>query len=144
MNQQPSTRRVFLRYALFQIPGQVMVLFGIAFAVERGWLGWPWGAGLFAFWVLKDFALFPWLRSAYEPTDHDPRAALRGGKGRARDALDPTGYVEIAGELWRAERAPGAPPIAAGEGVSVLEVRGLTLLVTGVSNDAELGGEEPP
>jgi len=129
MDEPISTRRVLLRYALFQIPGQFMVLVGVVFAVDRGWFAWGWGAALFVFWVIKDFALFPWLRSAYEPTDHDPRATLRAGVGRTREPLDPQGYVEIAGELWRAERAPGSPRIAAGERVHVLEVRGLTLIV---------------
>ncbi len=130
-----STGRVFFRYALLQLPGQVLVFAGVVFAVRRGWLGWGWGAAGIAFWVAKDLALFPWLRSAYEPGDHDPSSALRGRLGRARDALEPEGYVALGGELWRAERATDSPPVASGDPIRVRDIHGLKLIVERVSHE---------
>jgi len=53
--------------------------------------------------------------------------ALIGQLGVAREALTPSGQVQVQGELWRAV-ARGAP-VAAGARVRVVDVQGLTLTV---------------
>jgi len=58
-------------------------------------------------------------------------AAMVGGTGVARSALDPAGDVLVQGELWRAVADDG--PIAVGETVRVTAVDGLTLKVVKAS-----------
>ncbi len=55
--------------------------------------------------------------------------ALVGRVGESRSALDPSGMVHVAGELWTASIEPGAEPIQAGERVEVVKVDGLKLVV---------------
>ncbi|MEX2031180.1 MAG: nodulation protein NfeD [Anaerolineales bacterium] len=55
--------------------------------------------------------------------------ALVGRTGEARTALSPSGMVQVAGELWSAELAPEAAPVAAGELVEVVAMDGLRLRV---------------
>jgi membrane-bound serine protease (ClpP class) len=63
---------------------------------------------------------------------------MRGAIGVVREPLDPTGYVFVNGELWRAHSSGGT--ILIGDFVRVIEVDGLTLLVTpevGEAHDPE-------
>jgi membrane protein implicated in regulation of membrane protease activity len=124
------TWRVAVRYAAFQVPGLVLV--AVVMLVVRevfalpAWTVWAAVAG----WAALDVALFPFLRIAYEEGPaRGGAAALVGARGLARDRLEPSGYVRIGAELWRAELVPGSAPVAAGQEVRVREVRGLTLLV---------------
>jgi membrane protein implicated in regulation of membrane protease activity len=127
--ERPLRSSTFVRYVVLEAPGWVLAAcfawllvnqFGVAVWVAA--LGW-------ALWVVKDFALYPWLRDAYEAGDPDATAPLIGRTGRARERIDPSGYVRIGAELWRAELAPGSAAIEAGAPVRVREVRGLTLVV---------------
>ncbi|HET7011484.1 MAG TPA: nodulation protein NfeD [Anaerolineales bacterium] len=56
-------------------------------------------------------------------------AALVGRVGEVREALDPVGQVQVAGELWSAEVEEGAGPVPVGERVVVSSVDGLRLRV---------------
>jgi membrane protein implicated in regulation of membrane protease activity len=111
------------------IPGAVLFL--LVLLLLRHWLhysGWiVWG--LLALWLMKDAALFPFVRTAFLPHREEESNPLVGGLGIARERLDPGGYILIRGELWRAEIPPGAPPVQMGEPVRVLRVQGLTLQV---------------
>ncbi len=53
--------------------------------------------------------------------------ALIGSLGVAIEDLDPEGYVEVEGELWRARALD--PPITRGSRVRVVSLSGLTLIV---------------
>jgi membrane protein implicated in regulation of membrane protease activity len=123
------THWTFARYVALEAPGWVIaagVLWWLAaHAVVAPWIG----ALLWAGFVLKDFALYPWLRDAYALGDPDAAAPLVGRTGLARERLDPSGYVRVGAELWRAELAPGAAAIEPGGRVRVRAVRGLTLIV---------------
>jgi membrane-bound serine protease (ClpP class) len=55
--------------------------------------------------------------------------ALVGRVGESRSALDPSGIVHVAGELWTASIELGAEPIRTGERVEVVKVDGLKLVV---------------
>jgi membrane-bound serine protease (ClpP class) len=55
--------------------------------------------------------------------------ALIGRGGEARGELNPTGMVQVAGELWSAEAESGSAPIAAGARIEVTGVDGLRLRV---------------
>jgi membrane protein implicated in regulation of membrane protease activity len=120
--------RTALRYVAMQIPGWLVVG---AMAWGLWWhelVGGPTAGVLVGVWVLKDLALYPYLRRAYEPS-RSPADALVGREATVSTALTPEGWVRIGPELWRARLPREAPPAAAGETVVVAAVEGLTLLV---------------
>ena len=126
---------VFARYCVLQIP-DLVVVGGVLFALTR-WtqLSEREATLLFGLWLLKDLALYPVLRIAYEKAGTGGAQALVGALGTAQDPLDPDGWVRIGAELWRARLVPGdattpPPSVPAGEVVRVVAVRGLTLEVT--------------
>jgi membrane protein implicated in regulation of membrane protease activity len=115
---------------LFQLPGWALVGLLLAGLSALGVLGTGTAATVFVLWGSKDLLLYPLLRRAYEPGPVSPAARLVDREALARHGLERRGYVELHGELWRAELAPGEPPVPPGERVRVRDVRGLTLLVT--------------
>jgi membrane protein implicated in regulation of membrane protease activity len=124
-----------LRYWLFQLPGALVVT-GLLVLLVHWWdLSPRLAAAFLAIWVLKDLALYPFVRKAYEPRSGGGADALVGALATARDRLDPEGYVRVGHELWRARVRGG--PVEQGRSVRVVEVRGLTLLV----EDAEDGAQ---
>ena len=52
-----------------------------------------------------------------------------GAQGIAKERLAPSGYVQVRGELWKAELMESSPPLEKGERVRVEGVRGLRLVV---------------
>jgi membrane protein implicated in regulation of membrane protease activity len=120
---------VLAKYLMFQVPG--MALAGVVLvALVRVWDLSPRTALLlFAFWVIKDFAMYPLLRNAYAGSFHDAGETLVGALGIARERLDPAGYVRVGSELWRAEVSPEHAPLERGAAVRVRAVRNLTLHV---------------
>ena len=123
------TRRAFKRYLLLELPSWAMVAAVLYGLVMWGKLATPVALGLFALWVAKDFALFPWLRRAYEDGSRDGTQMLIGALGETKERLDPEGYVRVGSELWHARVERDAEPIAAGAKVRVLAVKRLTLWV---------------
>ena len=93
---------------MFQVPGWIVA------AAVGVWLNRTMdvpGAvvvGLPVFWILKDMALYPLLRTAYETSDTSP-------------------IERLAGELWRAETDTGS--VAADTLVDVIGANGLVLQV---------------
>jgi membrane protein implicated in regulation of membrane protease activity len=122
-------RRVVLRYAALQIPGQLFVLVLSLAAFE--WLGAPaWMAWVVPLgWLVKDALLFPFVWRAYEPDDPGAPAGLVGATAVAEEALDPAGWVRLGPELWRAELLDGAGAAPRGARVRIVRVDGLLLLV---------------
>jgi membrane protein implicated in regulation of membrane protease activity len=118
-----------LRYALFQIPGVILLSLGLAASVRWWGLSIPAAWLIVALWILKDLVMFPFVKSAYDSSDSSPIEKLTGAIGVARQGLDPSGYVSVGAELWNAELAPESAPVTPGSAVRVLEVRGFTLLV---------------
>jgi membrane-bound serine protease (ClpP class) len=55
--------------------------------------------------------------------------SLAGRVGIARSDLRPTGLVQLGGEQWSAELAPGEEPLEKGTRVQVVSVQGLKLIV---------------
>ena len=113
---------VFRRYLLIQAPSWVLAV--IILSAIHVWFGMPrWTAVLlFAGYVVKDFALFPVLRRAYEPSGGTGPERLVGASG----VMEGNGYVRVRGELWRAEGAP----LEKGARVRVEAARGMSLQVT--------------
>jgi len=138
MSRKPIELRVVARYTAFQTPELLLVatllfLFHEWHGDLPGWVA-PVVLGV---WVLKDAAMFPFVRKAYERSDDHSRP-LDGQLGVAQDSLRPDGYVQVSSELWRAECAPDGETIHAGDRVRVRETRGLTLIVERVETPPEL------
>ena len=116
----------FWRYTAFQIPGWLLA--GAGGWWLHGSLDVPlWAAAsLPAAWVIKDYALYPILRFAYEMDQRRPIELLIGTGGKAIESLEPAGYVRVRGELWR---ALANASVGAGDAVEVVGVEGTTLLV---------------
>ena len=124
----PPRRSPFWRYTALQVPGWVLAL-ALGWWVHTsfdvpGWLA----PAIPVVWMVKDMALYPLLRSAYEADESPPVERLIGQRGVAVERLAPSGYVRIGGELWRA-RANDAMPIATHLAVEVIHAEGLLLFV---------------
>lgn len=128
--------RVFVRYWLLQLPGWVLLM--AVMWTLRTWLdfaGWIPFAVL-GLWFLKDLALYPVLRAAYDSFDRPNALRLMIGlDGTAEQDLTPRGYIRVRGELWRAEAAHGVDGIRQGEPVRVTEASGMTLRVARASTE---------
>jgi membrane protein implicated in regulation of membrane protease activity len=129
MSNRGWSFRIFVRYMLFQVPG-VLLLYLLLVLARRvvtlpTWFIWS----FVAFWVVKDLILFPVVWRAYDQERRDDASSMVGSRGTAEDRLDPSGYIRVHGELWKAEVMGGSPSIGKGEKVTVRGIRGLTLLV---------------
>ena len=123
------SRSTLVRYTLYQIPEWVLAA-GVAVLLYR-WdvlTGWN-GVLLVAAVMVKDAALYPLLRTAYETDAPAAIERLIGLRGVAVEPLTPYGYVRVRGELWHSRTETGVPPIHTGHTVTVVAVRGTTLLV---------------
>ena len=85
--------------------------------------------GLIVFWIAKDVILFPFTWRAYDQDRNRAVNSMVGARGITKDRLAPSGYIQVHGELWRAEVMGNALPVERGETVRVQGIRGLTLLV---------------
>ncbi|MBW1937469.1 MAG: NfeD family protein [Deltaproteobacteria bacterium] len=118
-----------VRYILLQIPGTALLV--LILIQLRNWFDLPaWSAwGLVVISVAKDVILFPFVWRAYDWDRQGETHLMVGKRGIAKERLAPSGYINISGELWKAEVVEGSPPIEKGEAVWVKEMQGLTLLV---------------
>jgi len=125
--QDSVSPKVVIKYVLIQVPG--LALWVVALVVVGHWISLPpwvfWG--LVAAWVVKDIVLFPLVWRSYDFRDN--AHPLIGAQGIAEEPLDPSGYIRIRGELWRAEPKKRGLWIEKGGKVRVCAVRGLTLIV---------------
>jgi len=133
---------VLLKYALMQLPGLALAAGVLWLASEWGWLSRGAALALLGVWAAKDAAMYPLLRHAYggAPSRHLGSERLVGQFGVAQEVLAPTGYVRVAGELWRAECTRPGVRIEPQGRVHVHAVRGLTLLVTPGEQTPPAGG----
>jgi membrane protein implicated in regulation of membrane protease activity len=90
----------------------------------------------FAAWMLKDWILYPWLRSAYEVSTRTGSKTLIGCKGVAESHLAPEGLIRVRGELWRAVAIPRDLPIQTGIAVEIIDADGMTVFVRPLSDPA--------
>ena len=118
------------RYWLFQIPGWVITL-ALLFGLKQ-WVDFPIWAGVLVMVLLtiKDAMLYPFLKAAYERDVKTGIARLIGGRGVVKQTLEPEGFVQVAGELWKARAVRGARTIAAGTQVLIEAADGMTLIVS--------------
>lgn len=122
---------VFARYWLFQLPGFFLAVVVLAVLVNWDQITTELAAVLLGFWVLKDLALFPFLRVGYEKGGRPAGAdALVGAVGVVQEAIsaEREGWVRLGPELWRAVSVE-AGEVTAGARVRVISVKGLVLSV---------------
>jgi len=121
--------QVVMRYALFQIPGLVLLI--LILIMVRRWVDFPlwffWGSVFI--WIVKDAVLFPFVWRAYDWNRSQDVHSLVGSEGIVEERLAPSGYIRVHGEIWQAKMIKEGPPIEKGEGVRIQGIRGLVLLV---------------
>jgi membrane protein implicated in regulation of membrane protease activity len=127
-NEKMWSGRILLKYVLIQLP-EIAVLVLLLVIVGQwieiaAWLNW----GLVGVWVAKDVILYPFVWRAYEWRSEKETSPMAGRYGIAKERLNPSGYVFVRGELWKARVIEGGV-IEKGENVLVKGSRGLTLLV---------------
>jgi len=129
MDQCMWEGRTLLKYVLIQLPAIAVVVLFIF--LLRQWINMPpWLAwSLIIFWVAKDIVLYPFVWRAYEWGSKKDENPMHGLSGTARDRLDPSGFIFIRGERWKARVIERNTVIEKGETVRVKGARGLTLLV---------------
>ena len=121
--------QVVMRYALFQIPGLVLLI--LILILVRRWVDFPlwffWGSVFI--WIVKDAVLFPFVWRAYDWSRSKDVHSSVGTEGIVEERLAPSGYIRVHSELWQAEIIRESPPIEKGEVVRIQGIRGLVLLV---------------
>jgi membrane-bound ClpP family serine protease len=85
--------------------------------------------GSITIWVVKEAIFFPFVRRAYDWDHPQGVNSMVGARGIAKERLAPLGYVQVRGELWKAELMEGSLPLEKGGRVRVEGVRGLRLFV---------------
>ncbi len=120
---------IYLRYILLNIPGLAAVILILIiiqnWVVLPVWLFWS----IIGFWIVKDVVLFPFVWRAYDWERSGQSRSMIGERGIAKERLAPKGYVQVRGELWRAEIIDGASAIEMGQFVKIVKIDGLTLFV---------------
>ena len=129
MLSKETKRRIVLRYALYQIPDMailVLILFVLHQWVDLSlWLT----IGLVSLWMVKYVLVFTFVWPAYDKPRPGDVKSLIGTEGIAEERLNPSGYIRVHGELWRAEVIGMMIPIEKGQTVLIERAYGLTLLV---------------
>ena len=120
---------IYIRYILLNIPefaAVILILIIIQYWVAIPvWLFWS----IIGFWIVKDAVLFPFIWRAYDWDRAGKSRSMLGERGVTKEKLAPDGYIQIRGELWRAEKIAEGPPIGEGQAVRVKKMEGLTLFV---------------
>ena len=129
MLSKETKRRIVLRYALYQIPD--IVIFVLILFVLHQWVDlslWLY-IGVVTLWMVKYVLAFSFVWRAYDKPRPGDVKSLIGIEGIAEECLDPSGYIRVHGELWRAEVIGKTIPIEKGQTVLIERACGLTLLV---------------
>ena len=79
--------------------------------------------------LLKFIVVYPFVRRSLRQPVYSGMESLIGRRGWTVETLDPEGYVNVRGELWR---AISYVPIPAGVEVEVYELEGTKLVVKAV------------
>ena len=129
MLSKEEKRRIVLRYARYQIPD--VAIFALILFVLHQWVGLSLGLfiGLVILWMVKYLVVFSFVWRAYDKPRPGDVTSLIGTQGIAEERLDPSGYVRVHGELWRAEVIGKTMAIEKGQTVLIERADGLTLLV---------------
>jgi membrane protein implicated in regulation of membrane protease activity len=129
LTRKSRSWRTASRYALFQVPS-ILLLSASLFLLHR-WVGLSRSIGwtILGLWIAKDIALFPFLRRSFDTDRAGEMNSMVGEEGTVTDRLAFSGRILVRGELWQAELLDHTLSAEPGQRVSVLDVRGLTLIV---------------
>lgn len=121
--------RIYLRYLLLLIPG-TLLLYLVLIIIDRfilmpSWLFW----GIILVRLASEVVIFPFVWRSYDPNQPGISRSMVGERGIVKKRLDPSGYIQIGGELWRAESVEAGLPVEIGQVVQVIKMEGLKLLV---------------
>ena len=121
--------RVYIRYGLLTIPEMVVLI--LVLMVVQNWVSIPFWlrVSLMLLWVAKEVILFPIVWRAYDHAQSEVFHPMIGLRGITQERLAPAGYILVQGELWKAEKMPGEPPIGKNMWVRVQKIEGLKLYV---------------
>ena len=119
--------RTFVRYLSFQIPEWLILALFLWLLARKTPVNFWLAAGFFVFWVVKDLAIYPLVRDAFEKNAKTGTEQLIGRKGVTHETLAPEGYIKIRGELWKARAED--QPIPRDTIVNVTAATGMTLTV---------------
>ena len=125
--------KTWQRYWLLQLPGLAILLL-MLFIASR-WYAVPVLAGwiMVIGWIIKDIAMYPLLKGAFEGSKPTGVAVLIGSRGTATEDLRPRGYVRVGPELWWSQ---STTPVGRGVEVQVIDCEGMMLLVEPVHSEA--------
>jgi membrane-bound ClpP family serine protease len=117
------------------IPGTLALV--LILIVIRHWVMMPaWLFGtIVALSIAKDVIMFPFVWKAYDQKPSTIPGSMIARRGVAIKRLAPVGYIQVGGELWRAEKIGDGPPIEMGEWVRVKSMEGLKLYVISMRNE---------
>ena len=134
--------RVYIRYGLLTIPGTLVLI--LVMVVVGNWVPIPvWLQGILVFlWIAKEAVLFPFIWRAYDHSRTEVSRSMIGQRGLTRQSLAPAGYIQVQGELWKAEKMPGEPPIEKDMWVRVIKMEGLKLFVLPEEKDDRRPGTD--
>ena len=129
MLSKKEKRRIVVRYALYQIPD--VAIFVLILFVLHQWVHLSLGlvVALVSLWIVKYVLVFSFVWRAYDKPRPGDVTSLIGTQGIAEELLDPSGYIRVHGELWRAEVLGKTMAIEKGQTVLIEGADGLTLLV---------------
>ncbi len=118
-----------MKYTLLQLPGIAILVSLLMLARQLvdipPWLMWS----FIGIWVAKDVVFYPLVWRSYDWGYQEENNPMIGLRGIAKDRLDPSGYIIVRGELWKAKVIKAGLAIERGENVLVQGIRRLTLLV---------------
>jgi len=121
--------RIIAKYGVLQLPALFLLVFTLI--VVKRWVEisplFFWG--LILLWVVKDVIMFPFVWRAYDGAAPGYESSLKGARGVARQVLEPDGYVQVQGVLWKSQLTGKKGRLDEGDEVRVMDVEGLTLLV---------------
>ena len=111
------------------IPGIVVLI--LILIVARRWFAIPvwFFCSIIGFSIVKDIVMFPFVWRAYDTDQPGISRSMIGARGIAIEPLAPTGFINVQGELWKAQRIGKGPLIEKGEMVCVRKMKGLKLFV---------------
>ena len=135
--------RTRTRYFLLQIPGWVLA--AILLGMLHRWFALPlWAAvGGWMLFLAKDFALYPYLKKAYETYSPSGAERLVGDIGIVSTDLQPEGYIRIGGELWQARLEDHSSTIPKGMKVRILRSEGMLLIVAQSATESTKKAHHP-
>jgi membrane protein implicated in regulation of membrane protease activity len=125
----------WFRYLLFQIPGWCMAALVLLILRHYRLISFSGAVICLAAWMLKDWILYPWLRSAYEVSTRTGSKTLIGYKAVAESRLAPEGLIRVRGELWQAVATPRDLIIPTGIEVEIIDADGMTVFVRPIKGD---------